>query len=246
MRLRWPRFWRFWRSWGAGGGRGGLVPSQRHSRRRDPAPGDEAGPEGHAPVVEVRHPGQPLAPGLGHPLPPAGRGCPVPGEVGSWDEGQGKAGTDTLRPQLLFEGLRDGFHGSMALDDVALRPGPCWAPKHCSFEVSACGFSTGDLWTRQANATGHAAFGPWADHTTDTAHGASLGWAEGLRAGGVRVGQGGRLELAPSPRALHDRGHESTCPAPWPRGLPDFGGAPAPGPARLPDLLVPPEPPEPR
>lgn len=73
--------------------------------------------------------------------------------------------------QLLFEGLRDGYHGTMALDDVAVRPGPCWAPKRCSFEDSACGFSTGDFWTRQANVTGHIAQGPRADHTTETALG---------------------------------------------------------------------------
>nr|XP_058928865.1 apical endosomal glycoprotein [Kogia breviceps] len=75
--------------------------------------------------------------------------------------------------QLLFEGLRDGYHGTMALDDVAVRPGPCWAPKRCSFEDSACGFSTGGrgLWTRQANATGQGAWGPPADHTTETAQG---------------------------------------------------------------------------
>uniref|UniRef100_A0A8D1U428 MAM domain-containing protein n=1 Tax=Sus scrofa TaxID=9823 RepID=A0A8D1U428_PIG len=75
--------------------------------------------------------------------------------------------------QLLFEGLRDGYHGTMALDDVAVRPGPCSAPKRCSFEDSACGFSTGGqgLWTRQTNATGHAAWGPHADHTTETAQG---------------------------------------------------------------------------
>nr|KAF6280311.1 MAM domain containing 4 [Pipistrellus kuhlii] len=73
--------------------------------------------------------------------------------------------------QLLFQGLRDGFQGSMALDDVALRPGPCRAPERCSFEDSACSFSTGDLWARRASATGLAAWGPGADHTTDTAHG---------------------------------------------------------------------------
>ncbi|ELK07393.1 Apical endosomal glycoprotein, partial [Pteropus alecto] len=73
--------------------------------------------------------------------------------------------------QLLFEGLRDGFHGTMALDDVAVRPGPCWAPELCSFEDSACGFSTAGLWTLQTNATGHAAWGPGADHTTETAQG---------------------------------------------------------------------------
>ncbi|KAB0380965.1 hypothetical protein FD755_008749 [Muntiacus reevesi] len=76
---------------------------------------------------------------------------------------------DAGKYQLLFEGLRDGYHGSMALDDVALRPGPCWAPRRCSFEDSACGFSTGGrgLWTRQANAS----WGPHADHTTETAQG---------------------------------------------------------------------------
>ncbi|XP_054440751.1 apical endosomal glycoprotein [Pteronotus mesoamericanus] len=73
--------------------------------------------------------------------------------------------------QLLFEGLRDGFHGTMALDDVAVRPGPCWAPERCSFEDSACGFSMGGLWTRQTNATGLAASGPATDHTTETAQG---------------------------------------------------------------------------
>ncbi|KAM4876506.1 apical endosomal glycoprotein [Thomomys bottae] len=75
--------------------------------------------------------------------------------------------------QLLFEGLRDGFHGTMALDDVAVRPGPCWAPRSCSFEDSACGFSDGGrgLWVRQANASGQVLWGPRADHTTETAQG---------------------------------------------------------------------------
>lgn len=63
----------------------------------------------------------------------------------------------------------------MALDDVAVRPGPCWAPELCSFEDSACGFSTAGLWTLQTNATGHAALGPGTDHTTETSQGAGLG-----------------------------------------------------------------------
>ncbi|KAM5298575.1 apical endosomal glycoprotein [Ctenodactylus gundi] len=75
--------------------------------------------------------------------------------------------------QLLFQGLRDGYHGTMALDDMAVRPGPCWAPKSCSFEDSDCGFSLGGqgLWRRQANASGQATAGPWIDHTTETAQG---------------------------------------------------------------------------
>ncbi|XP_008840205.1 apical endosomal glycoprotein [Nannospalax galili] len=75
--------------------------------------------------------------------------------------------------QLLFEGLRDGYHGTMALDDMAVRPGPCWAPKSCSFEDTACGFSPGGsgLWIHQGNASGHAPWGPWTDHTTETPQG---------------------------------------------------------------------------
>ncbi|XP_051040804.1 apical endosomal glycoprotein [Phodopus roborovskii] len=75
--------------------------------------------------------------------------------------------------QLLFEGLRNGYHGTMGLDDLAVRPGPCWAPKSCSFEDSDCGFSAGGLglWKRQGNASGHALWGPWTDHTTETAQG---------------------------------------------------------------------------
>ncbi|XP_060054986.1 apical endosomal glycoprotein [Erinaceus europaeus] len=78
--------------------------------------------------------------------------------------------------QLLFEGLRDGFHGTMALDDVAVRPGPCWAPKQCSFEDSDCGFSSGaqGLWRRQNNATGQVAWGPHTDHTTQTPQGSYM------------------------------------------------------------------------
>nr|XP_045230048.1 apical endosomal glycoprotein isoform X6 [Macaca fascicularis] len=97
--------------------------------------------------------------------------------------------------QLLFEGLRDGYHGTMALDDVAVRPGPCWAPHHCSFEDSDCGFSSGGrgLWRRQANASGHTAWGPPTDHTTETAQGMGAWQGQGL---GGWPGAG-RLMLAP-------------------------------------------------
>ena len=147
---------------------------------RDTAPGAEAGRRGrHAPVVTDRHPWQPLARGLGHPPPPARLWHQVPSEAprqGGGGQGQPTA-AHPLCPQLLFEGSRDGYHGTMGLDDVALRPGPCWAPRRCSFEDSACGFSSGGqgLWTRQPNATGHAAWGPRADHTTGTAQGSHRG-----------------------------------------------------------------------
>ncbi|XP_074250574.1 apical endosomal glycoprotein isoform X4 [Saimiri boliviensis] len=97
--------------------------------------------------------------------------------------------------QLLFEGLRDGYHGTMALDDVAMRPGPCWAPDYCTFEDSDCGFSPGgqSLWKRQANASGHAAWGPPADHTTETAQGTEAWQGQGSRG----WPGAGRLMLAP-------------------------------------------------
>ncbi|EHB07693.1 Apical endosomal glycoprotein [Heterocephalus glaber] len=78
-----------------------------------------------------------------------------------------------LEPSTKYQGLRDGYHGIMALDDVTLQPGTCPAPQRCSFEESACSFSSGGqgLWRRQASAWGHAARGPWTDHTTETAQG---------------------------------------------------------------------------
>lgn len=117
---------------------------------------------------------------------------------------------DSLCPQLLFEGLRDGYHGTMGLDDVAVRPGPCWAPRHCSFEDSACGFSTGGqgLWRRQAKASGHAPWGPQTDHTTETAQGTEpgKGWVED-------TSQGQADRRWPLLRALHGGGHKPKCTA---------------------------------
>ncbi|XP_072486932.1 apical endosomal glycoprotein, partial [Notamacropus eugenii] len=74
---------------------------------------------------------------------------------------------------LVFEAHRNGYHGSIAVDDITVRPGPCWAPRRCSFENSACGFlSSGQgAWQRQGNATGSAIRGPRADHTTETPEG---------------------------------------------------------------------------
>lgn len=153
----------------------------------------------------------------------------------------------TLHPQLLFEGIRDGFHGTMALDDMAVRPGPCWAPKSCSFEDSDCGFSPGGwgLWMRQSNASGIASWGPWIDHTTGTAQGTWPGrWGEGDHGGLARARQADAG--LPSPRALHGGGYQPKLTAQGSCGLSDFRGTPAPVPACLSDLLVPDELPQSR
>ncbi|XP_051832908.1 apical endosomal glycoprotein [Antechinus flavipes] len=75
--------------------------------------------------------------------------------------------------QLAFEAHRNGYHGNIAVDDITVRPGPCWAPRRCSFENSDCGFlSSGQgAWQRRGNATGSTVRGPRADHTTETPEG---------------------------------------------------------------------------
>uniref|UniRef100_F6WVQ2 MAM domain containing 4 n=1 Tax=Monodelphis domestica TaxID=13616 RepID=F6WVQ2_MONDO len=75
--------------------------------------------------------------------------------------------------QLVFEAHRNGYHGNIAVDDITVRPGSCWAPRHCSFENSACGFlSSGQgTWQWQGNATDSVIRGPRADHTTETSEG---------------------------------------------------------------------------
>ncbi|NXD83035.1 AEGP protein, partial [Halcyon senegalensis] len=90
-----------------------------------------------------------------------------------WHRGQATLPTTGQRRyRVAFEALRDGFLGDMALDDLALTVGPCWAEPSCSFEADACGlfFSVRGTWLRQSNGTG-TVFLPAADHSTGTATG---------------------------------------------------------------------------
>ncbi|XP_026541659.1 apical endosomal glycoprotein [Notechis scutatus] len=66
--------------------------------------------------------------------------------------------------QVIFEALRDGFLGSIALDDLTVTPGACPAQRHCSFETGKCGFSAPEqpAWQRQ---NGGGGGGPPVDHT---------------------------------------------------------------------------------
>lgn len=66
--------------------------------------------------------------------------------------------------QVIFEALRDGFLGSIALDDLTVTPGTCPAQRDCSFEAGECGFSVPkqQAWQRQNGARG---WGPPVDHT---------------------------------------------------------------------------------
>ncbi|CAL8317808.1 unnamed protein product [Lota lota] len=72
--------------------------------------------------------------------------------------------------QLVFEVLRWGFDGRVAIDDVGLLERPCTVPRLCSFEGQSCGYtSSGDVRWGQRN--GHAVAssgGPKTDHTLET------------------------------------------------------------------------------
>nr|XP_028581284.1 apical endosomal glycoprotein-like isoform X2 [Podarcis muralis] len=72
--------------------------------------------------------------------------------------------------QVIFELLRDGFVGTVAVDDVALAPGPCAAPLRCNFEEpGACNVSGGG-WVRWQGG-GTSGQGPLHDRTLGTSEG---------------------------------------------------------------------------
>ncbi|KAJ4926564.1 hypothetical protein JOQ06_008737 [Pogonophryne albipinna] len=81
--------------------------------------------------------------------------CPVPHQLTNF--------------RLMFEAVRSGFDGRVAIDDVTFLEGPCTVPKKCSFEGQRCGYSSSGpghwLYRRGLSATGS---GPKTDHTLET------------------------------------------------------------------------------
>ncbi|XP_029301211.1 apical endosomal glycoprotein [Cottoperca gobio] len=71
--------------------------------------------------------------------------------------------------QLMFEAVRSGFDGRVAIDDVTFLEGPCTVPSMCSFEGQRCGYSSFGqfqwLYRRGLTAT---VTGPKTDHTLET------------------------------------------------------------------------------
>ncbi|XP_031133327.1 apical endosomal glycoprotein isoform X1 [Sander lucioperca] len=81
--------------------------------------------------------------------------CPVPHQLTNF--------------RLMFEAVRSGFDGRVAIDDVAFVDRPCTVPRMCSFEGQRCGYSSsGNVhWLHRS---GHTATktGPKTDHTLET------------------------------------------------------------------------------
>uniref|UniRef100_UPI003AAC9054 apical endosomal glycoprotein n=1 Tax=Centroberyx gerrardi TaxID=166262 RepID=UPI003AAC9054 len=85
-----------------------------------------------------------------------------------WHEGHCPVSYQLTKFQLMFEAVRSGFDGQVAIDDVALTAGPCTVPRMCSFEGQRCGYS-GSGATRWLHRNGHTTKnGPKTDHTLET------------------------------------------------------------------------------
>ncbi|XP_066300034.1 MAM and LDL-receptor class A domain-containing protein 1-like [Branchiostoma lanceolatum] len=99
-----------------------------------------------------------------------------------WIRQNGGTGSTNTGPTVVFEGVRgNGFRGDIAIDDVTMTDGSCFAATVsplgvCGFEdASLCGFTNdgGDIfdWTWQTGGTGTVNTGPTVDHTYGTSAG---------------------------------------------------------------------------
>ncbi|XP_066502340.1 apical endosomal glycoprotein [Hoplias malabaricus] len=80
--------------------------------------------------------------------------CPVPPQLTTY--------------QLVFEAVRSGFDGQLAIDDVAFVEGSCSLPTMCSFEGHKCGYSSSGTiaWVHQNWDSTRT--GPKTDHSLET------------------------------------------------------------------------------
>ncbi|XP_072310635.1 apical endosomal glycoprotein isoform X2 [Eucyclogobius newberryi] len=85
--------------------------------------------------------------------------CPVPHQYTAY--------------RLVFEAVRSGFDGRVAIDDVAFSDKPCVSvPRMCSFEGTQCDFSSsGAVHWRLTNGYVSSTIGPKTDHTLETPKG---------------------------------------------------------------------------
>uniref|UniRef100_A0A3B5QH38 MAM domain containing 4 n=1 Tax=Xiphophorus maculatus TaxID=8083 RepID=A0A3B5QH38_XIPMA len=86
-----------------------------------------------------------------------------------WHEAHCPVPQQNTNFQLMFEAVRSGFDGQVAIDDVAFLVGPCTIPRKCSFEGQKCGYSSyGAINWLHRNGHTTTANGPKTDHTLGT------------------------------------------------------------------------------
>lgn len=114
--------------------------------------------------------------------------------------------------QLIFEVVRSGFDGRVAIDDVSFVNRECTVSRMCSFENQLCGFTTsGDV--RWHHRNGHSStIGPRTDHTLET----PMGKGKSIREEVYDVAERASVNF---PcwwyRLLHDGQHWSRHPSCW-------------------------------
>ncbi|KAB5549223.1 hypothetical protein PHYPO_G00064910 [Pangasianodon hypophthalmus] len=111
-----------------------------------------------------------------------------------WQEGHCPVPQQIITYQLVFEAVRSGFDGQVAIDDVAFVKGPCSLPTMCSFEGQRCGYidSREGFWVHQTwDAT---RTGPKTDHSLGTEMGYYM-----LAHSGVDVLPQGSVAILSSP-----------------------------------------------
>ncbi|KAI4877721.1 hypothetical protein NFI96_021978, partial [Prochilodus magdalenae] len=111
-----------------------------------------------------------------------------------WHEGHCPVPSQLTPYQLVFEAVRSGFDGRVAIDDVAFVEGSCSLPTMCSFEGHKCGYSSSGTtaWVHQNWDTTRT--GPKTDHSLETNMGYYM-----LAHSGVEVLPQGSLMTLSSP-----------------------------------------------
>ncbi|XP_069016310.1 apical endosomal glycoprotein [Embiotoca jacksoni] len=86
-----------------------------------------------------------------------------------WHEAHSPVPQQHTRFQLIFEAVRSGFDGQVAIDDVAFLDGPCTIPRMCSFEGQLCGYrSSGKVHWLHRSGFSTSLTGPKTDHTLES------------------------------------------------------------------------------
>ncbi|XP_068609348.1 apical endosomal glycoprotein [Brachionichthys hirsutus] len=87
----------------------------------------------------------------------------------TWHEAHCSVPHQLTNFQLMFEAVRSGFDGRVAIDDVTFVGRPCSVPRICSFEGQRCGYSSSGKvhWLHRSGLTAMTTE-PKTDHTLET------------------------------------------------------------------------------
>uniref|UniRef100_A0A672JN69 MAM domain-containing protein n=1 Tax=Salarias fasciatus TaxID=181472 RepID=A0A672JN69_SALFA len=92
-----------------------------------------------------------------------------------WHEATCPVGRHIDDFQLVFEAVRSGFDGRVAIDDVSVLSEPCGMPRRCSFEGGLCGYTrSGKVPWLHLSGQRTSAHRPQSDHTLESSLGSYM------------------------------------------------------------------------